>query len=389
MKFQCILIPEIYFGNNSHLELTRLTGRYGRKVLLITGIGSFNNLQQKNAILDAYASHGYKCMRETISGEPSTEQIDSIAEKYRESDVACVVAIGGGSVIDAGKALSVMISVSGSVEQYLEGVGNRMYEGKKIPMVAVSTCSGTGSEVTQNAVISKVGPQGYKRSIRNVSVMPNIAIVDPMLTYSCPPSLTVSSGMDAYTQLLEAYISTNSNRFTDALVLDALHGLPLALKNAFLNSSHEQARIQLAYSAMVSGIGLTNAGLGLVHGFASVIGGYFSIPHGVVCATLLPAVIKKTTLAALREPGRYHVLLQKLAHAGRIFTDKPGESIELACKNLCETLYRMVEDFKIPGLRKYGVTEGDFDKIIASTGHKSHPVAFQAEELREILKERL
>lgn len=356
---------------------------------MITGKSSFNELPQRKTILDGIASLKIELFLESITGEPSTERIDFLSDRYRGMGIDCVVAIGGGSVLDAGKALSAMLGVEGSVEQYLEGVGNKQYQGKKVPMIAVSTCSGTGSEVTQNAVISKVGPEGYKRSIRHLSLMPNIAVVDPLLTVGCNPALTVSSGLDAYTQLLEAYLSTNANTLTDILVLDALKSLPNALKLAFADGSNTQARSQLAYSAMVSGIGLTNAGLGLVHGFASVIGGYFSIPHGVVCATLLPAVMGRTIDKVLLENDNKGRVMLKLADAGRHFTREQSKQPEELCRILKESLYGLVEEFQIPKLASYGVAPADFNKILANTGHKSHPVTFSREELRSMLEERL
>ena len=389
MRFQFIITPEIHFGNGSHNELPRLIERFGSRILLLTGKSSFSELPQRKTILDGIASLKIELFRETITGEPSTERIDFLSDRYRGMGIDCVVAIGGGSVLDAGKALSAMLGVEGSVEQYLEGVGNRQYQGKKVPMIAVSTCSGTGSEVTQNAVISKVGPEGYKRSMRHLSLMPNIAVVDPLLTVGCNSSLTVSSGLDAYTQLLEAYLSTKANPLTDILVLDALKGLPNALKLAFGDGSNLQARSQLAYSAMISGIGLTNAGLGLVHGFASVIGGYFSIPHGVVCATLLPAVMGRTIDKVLEDSGSKSQVMLKLADAGRHFTHEQSKRPEELCRILKESLYGMVEEFQIPGLGNYGVTRADFDKILAITSLKSHPVKFSREELRDMLEERL
>ncbi|HAJ99806.1 MAG TPA: alcohol dehydrogenase [Bacteroidales bacterium] len=389
MNFKLLLTPEIYFGVGAVSHLPKVMQRFGTKSLWITGGASFDKLHQSRELQSYMNTQGMDCSIERLSGEPSTLFIDTIADKYRGMGIDCIVSVGGGSVIDAGKTLSALLGVEGSVEQYLEGIGNKEYVGRKTPMIAVTTCSGTGSETTLNAVVSKVGANGYKRSMRHLALMPNVAIVDPALTVTCPPSVTGNSGLDAFTQLLESYLSPTATSFTDSLVFDALLGMPKALKNAYADGSSLPDRTTVAYGAMISGLGLTNAGLGLVHGFASVIGGFYHIPHGVICGTLLPAIINKSVHKMIKDRKRYHTALNKMAKVGKLFGAQRGFGMVDYCLQLTNSLYDLAETLNIPKLGSYGMGMEDVEKIVTQTGHKNHPVKLELAELSEILSERI
>ncbi len=233
-----------------------------------------------------------------------------------------VIAIGGGSVMDAGKAISAMVLQNDSVMAYLEGVGEgKQHNGLKVPMIAVATTSGTGSEATKNAVLSQVGENGFKKSLRHDNFVPNVAILDPELMVTCPQSVTVASGLDALTQLLGAYVSTKATPLTDALALSGIEHF----KEGFMGvcsglSKDTQMRGHMAYASLMSGIVLANAGLGIVHGFASSVGGYFDIPHGVVCGTLLGEAVKLNIQLMNQDKDRYNEALKKYAKVGSILT---------------------------------------------------------------------
>ena len=230
-----------------------------------------------------------------------------------------VVSIGGGSVIDAGKALSAMLPLDEPVKEYLEGVGTRKHPGTKIPFIAVPTTAGTGSETTGNSVLSETGPEGYKRSLRHENFIPDIALVDPELTLSCTSLQTAISGMDAFTQLLESFLSTRCNNLTDALALEGILHVRNSLKTAVSAGDDPEARAGMSYASMLSGIAITNAGLGLVHGFASSIGGRKDIPHGVICGTLM-GIVNRAIIERLLKEGKDPAALEKYIRLGKLLS---------------------------------------------------------------------
>ena len=325
-----------------------------------------------------------------ISSEPSPEMIDTIVADPAFAEIDLVIAIGGGSTIDAGKAISAMLAEKENVSRFLEGVGTLFPSGRKLPFIAIPTTSGTGSEATSNAVISSIGDQGFKNSLRHDNFIPNLALVDPTLTLSCSTKLTVACGMDCFTQLVEGYLSTKSSSFTDALAIDGLKAIHRSLRQVFADGSNLQARTDLSYAALLSGIILTNSGLGTVHGFASVIGGLFAIPHGVVCGTLM-APVNGFTLASLRKTtgGNDHPALGKYARLGKIFSQLKNKTISWYQDYFIEEIKQLTDDLDIPKLSKYGLTTADVQKIVAKTGNKYNPIQLSKEELTSILYSRI
>ena len=319
-SFQFSSLPEIRFGPGKRQELTEVLRKFGTRILLLTGSSSIHNSGHGESIIRALDDAGLDVVRETIAHEPSPSMVDRIAEKGREQDSQVVVAVGGGSVMDAGKAVSAMIPVSGGIKDYLEGVGTLVHPGDKVPFIAMPTTSGTGSEMTKNAVISEVGEAGFKKSLRHDNFIPEVAIIDPEMMLSCPAPLTASSGMDAFSQLLESYISTSSNPMTDALALQGLKQIKKYLLRAFLEGEENlEARSGMALAAMFSGITLAQAGLGLVHGFASPLGAHFHIPHGVVCGSLMAPVFAPTIDLLIDQTDQ--PALKKLVNARQVFED--------------------------------------------------------------------
>lgn len=387
-SFQFSALPEIQYGIGKRNELAGLVEKYGKNVLLLTGSSSVHNSGHGEEIVNGLENAGYSIRQEVIAREPSPSKVDEIVERQRGSEIDVVVAVGGGSVMDAGKAVSAMIPVDGKTRDFLEGVGTSVHPGVKIPFIAMPTTSGTGSEMTKNAVISEVGASGYKKSLRHENFIPEVAVIDPEMMLSCPAGLTASSGMDAFTQLLESYVSTNANPMTDALALQGLKQIKKYLLRAFLEGENNiEARAGMALAAMFSGITLAHAGLGLVHGFASPLGGLFHIPHGVVCGTVMAPVFSQTIDILMENPENQAV--QKLVIVSKVFADFKYKKDREYLQAFQEKLHHITSLLEVPRLSEFGVSEDDIPKVIAQTSHKNHPVELSGEQLEEILRSRI
>lgn len=380
--------PKIHFGINSCSRITHEILSFGKNILLVTGDRSYSHTNIQPAIEKYFLREDLSWNRYIVSGEPSPLVVDSAVEKYREKQIDVVVAIGGGSVIDAGKAIAAMMKEKGGVKDYLEGVGTKRPSGNRLPLIALPTTSGTGTEATKNAVISEIGKDGFKKSLRHENYVPDVAIVDPELTMECPPEITASSGMDAFTQLLESYISSSATPITDKLAISGLEAVARSLKAAFIDGNNTEARTDMSYAALLSGITLANAGLGVIHGFAQPLGSLFPIPHGVVCGTLMGSV-NRLTVKRLKQNYPTSIFLEKYANVGRIFASNRNLKREQAIQILSEVIDQFTEDLCIPRLGEYGVKENDFDVIISHTGLKNHPVKLSADDLKQILSQRL
>ena len=353
---------------------------------MLSGRNSLVKTGTFDLIVQSIQQQNIKVYAEKIEMEPNPSLIDTITGLYHKKNIDVVVAIGGGSVLDAGKAVSAMLPLNEPVKTYLEGVGTKKPSGQKIPFIAIPTTAGTGSETTKNAVISEIGNDGYKKSLRHDKYIPDIALIDPFLTINCPKEITAASGMDAFTQLLEAYLSDQCDEMTSSLIFSALKAINRSLVKTYKDGRDIVARTDMSYAAMISGIGLANAGLGVIHGFASPLGGYFKIPHGVVCGTLM-APCNKYTVNHLFETNKTNSLKKYQTIAG-IFLNSPNPVLD-DIKRFIEYLYLLTEDLKIPVLEKYGITENDFDKIINETSNKNNPVKLENQDLLNILSERL
>jgi len=377
--------PQLYFGTGKISTLPAISKTFGSKILLITGANSFQSAAYSSTLLDQLNAN--ECVIEhcTIDKEPTPFMIDDAVNKFASLNCDVVVALGGGSVLDAGKAISAMIPVKDSVKHYLEGVGTKTHPGVKIPFIAIPTTSGTGSEATKNAVLSETGENGYKKSLRHNNFVPNVAILDPSLTLSCPQTRTAASGMDAFTQLLESYLSTTANPITDALAIEGLKRIAASLLNAYHDGTNVNARSDMTMAAYLSGITLANAGLGLVHGFASSVGGYYEIPHGVICSSMMAAA-NKITVQKLRSEKSNIEALEKYATVGRLFSDQQNKSNEYYIDSLLDLISNWTDEMNIPKLSRGGVTLNDVEKIVKSTDNKNNPVKLNNDEIEEVLK---
>ena len=387
--FSFARIPRIEFGAGRFSMLPDIASSYGEMSLIITGGSSLKKSGRLDILLEALSSKGVTPYIEPIAGEPSPDFIDGISSKYRRKDISTVIAVGGGSVMDAGKAVSAMLKIDKSVEGFLEGIGGDVHSGNKVPFIAVPTTAGTGSEATKNAVLSKVGPGGYKISLRHENFVPDIALIDPELMISCPAEITAACGMDAFVQLLESYVSVKPTPMTDTLALSGMEAVSRSLISACTDGEGDiVARSDMAYGALISGITLANAGLGVIHGFASSIGGLFNIPHGVVCGTLLAAATKKN-IEILKEKDPDRIQLIKHARVGAILSGSiyDDSNIFELCDMLIDVLYGWSERLQMPLLGRYGVTEADINRIAAATELKNNAVKLTREDIEEILKE--
>lgn len=386
-SFTFSALPKIIFGNGSFSRLPGLIKGYGPNAIIVTGKKSFRESSHNTFLLQEMDASGIKHKTIIIPGEPSPEMIDNAAEQLRSFNACVVVSIGGGSVLDAGKAISAMLTADGSVTEFLEDVGTKEHPGTKIPFIAVPTTSGTGSEATKNAVISKTGASGFKKSLRHDNFIPDIALVDPELTLNCPPEITAASGMDCFSQLVEAYLSTKASAFTDALAIEGLKAVKKSLFRSFLNGNNKEARAGMSFAALTSGICLANAGLGVVHGFASSIGGMYEIPHGLICGTLM-GECNEATVRKLKASGSNPSAMIKYASLGQLFIDKQGMDNGYYVDVFIEFLNGMTEKLNLPCLKNAGVRKSDIPSICNATGVKNNPVKLDNRELESILIKR-
>ncbi len=356
------------------------------RLLLITGGHSYLESVYYQQLKEGLNRAKVTCVEARVTHEPSPELIDDITCMARQEDIGMILAIGGGSVLDAGKAVSAMMKVPGPVTDYLEGVGTKEHDGSKVPFIAVPTTSGTGSEATKNAVLSKVGETGFKKSLRHDRFVPDYALLDPQLTLNCPPLITAASGMDALNQLLEAYLSVKASPFTDALALSGLQKAFLALEPLCLESPEDIGlRGEMAYGAYLSGIVLANAGLGYVHGYAGVIGGMLDIPHGVVCGKLNAGVFEAVAHRIVNNKEINGEAYGKLLTLGDLIKCNSNHDIK-KIDAVIHKFYLMEERLKLPSLSSYGLSWEMARKAVPLTSGKECPVKVASEELEQVLK---
>jgi len=380
--FEFVTSERIVFGNGTLAQIKDAAQEFGQKVLLVCGSGSVPMDKLFNFLEDGDIT----CEIFRVEGEPNISTIEDGLSLAKSSGSTFVIGYGGGSVLDTAKAISAMMTNSGEVMDYLEVIGG----GKKIvnlpaPMVAIPTTAGTGTEVTRNAVIASEA-QHVKVSMRSPLMIPKIAIVDPELTKTMPPSVTASTGMDAITQVIEGYVSNKANPMTDALAREGIIRGSKALLTAYQNGSDSQARYDMSLTSLFGGLVLGNSGLGAVHGFAGPIGGMFNAPHGAICASILPSVMKFNALE-ISNRGDMDVVQKKFTEIAQWITGKPNATINEGIAWI-ENLARQLN---IPGLKAIGIKKSDFGSIIEkasiSSSMQKNPVKLDTDTLLRILEE--
>jgi alcohol dehydrogenase class IV len=392
--FELGRLPRITFGPGVFSRVPAIVAGHGARALLVTGGHSFNASPRRAELEAGLAEAGVTLVGSTtVSGEPGRADVEGPVAAYRDRDVAVVIGIGGGAALDTAKAIAGLLPVGTELIDHLEGVGRGVpYPGGALPVVAVPTTAGTGSEATRNAVITERGPAGYKRSFRDESMVPADAVVDPDLLATAPRALIAANGLDALTQLLEAMTSQRATPFTDALARDGLAAVRRGLLAWHADPGGPDApaaRSQMAYAALLSGVCLANAGLGAVHGLASPLGGQLPIPHGMACG----AVLWQTTRAnitALTERVPESVALAKYAQAGRILADQTESIRDGAARvALVDTLHDMVERLEVPSLSTFEMRHEQIPAVVADSpgsSMRTNPVALTEAELMAVLE---
>lgn len=391
MNFQIARLPALHFAAGAVAEVGQRAQAWGQHALLVTGAASFEQLDRRFGILQQIRDSGLEVVeRIAVSGEPSPQRIDQIVASLSGADIDVVVAMGGGSVLDAAKCVAGLLPSGDSVMEYLEGVGRgKVHDGSTVPMVAVPTTAGTGSEASMNGVLVD-HERGFKKSFRHPALVPQLAVVDPDLLATSPQTLIAANGCDALSQLLESYLSSNASPFTDGLALSAIEQMGRGLIPLWESAGEDaEARSAVAYGSMVSGITLANAGLGAVHGLAGPIGGLFPIPHGVVCGTLLGEA-NRINVEALhsRSPDsdalrKYGMIGEKLGFSeSRTATPERVEA-------LVDGLMGWVEQLQIPRLGELGVGVDDVPRIIQLSDQKANPITLTEAEFSEIVSSRI
>jgi alcohol dehydrogenase class IV len=382
--FEFATAARIVVGQGRAAELPGILAGLGSRALVCTGANPARHAGLLAGLMLPAAVF-------PVAGEPTVELARAGIAAAREHGADVVAAIGGGSVIDAGKAVAMLLGNGGDPLDYLEVVGSgRPITRPAAPCVAVPTTAGTGAEVTANAVLAVPAHQ-VKASLRSPLMLPRVALVDPLLTVSCPPPVTAASGLDALTQCLEPFVSVRATPLTDGLAREGLRRAGTALRAAYADGQDVQARADMALCSLLGGMALANAKLGAVHGLAGVIGGTADVPHGIACAAVLAPVIDANVraLRSGRPAGAGHDPLGRYAETARLLTGNPAASIEDGLAWIRETLALL----NVPGLAAFGLGPqlvGDIAaKAMISSSMQGNPVTLSHAELEEILLQAL
>ena len=381
MPFEFATAARIVFGEGAASEVAPAAAAMGRRALLVTG----ERADRAAAFVRALEAAGLTVSQFRVSGEPSIDTIATGTVYARGEACDVVVAVGGGSAIDAGKALAVMLTNPGEPLDYLEVVGRgQPLRQPSAVFIAVPTTAGTGSEVTRNAVLA-APERGVKASLRSPYLLPRLALVDPELTLDLPPALTASTGLDALTQLIEPYVSIRANAMTDLYAVEGLRTAGASLPRAWANGGDREARRGMCWASLLGGLSLANAGLGAVHGFAAPVGGMFPAPHGAVCAALLAPAIA-INVEALRRRAPEGRALARYDEVARLLTGKPHAT----AADGIEWIAALCRRFEIPALRAYGVTAAHIPLLASraadASSMKGNPIKLTREELEEIIR---
>lgn len=381
MRFEFATATQIVFGAGTLREVGSLVKPMGGRALVVTGRDS----QRAEKLIALLRESRVAVTNYSVTGEPEISTVERGVTCARNEQCDLVIGFGGGSVIDAAKAIAAMLTNDGELLDYLEVIGRgKALTKPSAPFIAIPTTAGTGSEVTRNAVLASP-EQRVKVSLRSPLMLAKVALVDPELTYDLPPALTASTGLDALTQLIEPYVCARVNPLTDGLCREGIVRAARSLRHAFSDGRNKNAREDMAVASLFGGFALANAGLGAVHGFAGPIGGMFPAPHGAVCAALLPHVMA-TNLRALRARASGGDSWRRYEEIGRLLTGKNQATAEDGVKWVAE----LVRALQIPKLANYGLKPEHVSDVVAKAANassmKANPIPLTAEELSETLR---
>ncbi len=380
MRFELATATRIVFGPGTLREVVPAAQALGRRALVVTG----RSTERAAALVADLAAAGVSCAALSVSEEPSIELVRRGQRFARDERCDVVIGFGGGSALDAAKAIAALLTNSQDVMDYLEVIGGgQPLSVPGAPFIAVPTTAGTGTEVTRNAVL--VSPEHrVKVSLRSPLMLARLAVVDPELTHALPPDVTARTGLDALTQLIEPYTSNRANPLTDGYCLEGMKRVARSLRRACRDGHHAEARMDMSLASLLGGLSLANAGLGVVHGFAAPIGGMFPAPHGAVCAALLPHGMAMN-IRALRARARGTGTLQRYEAVARLLTGKAQANAEEGVEWVTE----LVKELEIPPLSTYGIQTGDVptlvEKASKASSMKANPLVLTSDELREVL----
>jgi alcohol dehydrogenase len=391
--FELGRLPRVAFGPGRIADVPAIVAGHGRRALVVTGGHSFRGSTRWPVLLDGLAASGVSVVDLTVEGEPSPELVDLAVAAHRGRGIDVVLAVGGGSVLDAGKAIAGLLRAETTVLDHLEGVGRGVpYVGPAVRFVAVPTTAGTGSEATRNAVLSRVGPDGFKKSFRDERLVARDAVVDPDLLVGLSPAAIAANGLDALTQLLESLVSPRSFALSRVLALEGLvaarDGLVPWCSAVAAGGDDPAARSRMAYAALLSGICLAHTGLGAVHGLASPLGARHPIGHGEACGATLVAATR-VNVAALEARASSAPALGRYAEAGRVLTGRPRLDDAAARRALVEVLAGWAHHLGIRGLASFGVEESDLAPLVADargTSMRTNPIELSDGEVEGILR---
>jgi len=380
MRFEFATATRIIFGAGKLKQIGPIAAEMGHRALVVTGLAT----ARTQPLLDLLVAQGIDREIFPVSGEPTLELVQQGLQHARLATCDLVIGFGGGSAMDAGKAIAALMTNGGDLLDYLEVIGR----GKPItrpaaPYIAIPTTAGTGAEVTRNAVLASPEHR-VKVSLRSPHMLPRIALVDPELTYSLPPEVTASTGLDALTQLVEPFVSVRANPIVDAFCREGMLCATRSLRQAYEHGNDVKAREDMALASLLGGLALANAGLGAVHGIASVVGGMFPAPHGAVCARLLPHVMEANVRALQeRQPGSD--ALRRYDEVARILTGRDHAKAADGVKWVQE----LGAALQIPPLASYGMTLADLPTVVeksaVASSTKANPIQLTLDEMREIL----
>jgi alcohol dehydrogenase class IV len=380
MQFEFATAGRIIFGPGTIRQIGGLAADLGRRAFVVTG----NTVERAAPLMEQLKAQGTTIIRFSIPGEPTTDLVLAAADHARSEGCEFVIGMGGGSVLDAGKVVAALLTNGGDLMDYLEVIGAGQPLGRKpAAYVAIPTTAGTGAEVTRNAVLDSPRHR-VKVSMRSPLMLPDLALIDPELTYSIPPDITAVTGLDAFTQLLEAYVSVNANPLTDGICREGLQRAARSLKKACLDAKNAGARRDMCLASLFGGLALANAKLGAVHGFAGPLGGMYDAPHGALCAGLLPHVLD-VNLKALQSRAPESSAIRRYDEVARIIT---GNAAARAQEGI-DWIQELCSQLQVPRLAEYGITEKDFQAIVAkskdASSMKGNPVLLTEAELLEVL----
>ena len=379
MNFEFAAPTRIIFGEGRLADIPKIVSAMGSRALVVEGRSG-----RAESLVRQLGDVGLATTTLQVSSEPTIALVEAGLAQARRERCDVVVALGGGSVVDAGKAISALLTNDAPVRDYLEVIGKaRPLTNRAAPFIAIPTTAGTGAEVTRNAVLMAEDEQ-VKVSLRSPLMLPAVAVIDPELTYSLPPSVTASTGLDALTQCIEPFVSPQANPLSDAVAREGMHRASGALLRAFRDGSDREARRDMAVASLCGGLALANAKLGAVHGFASPLCGMFPVPHGMACARLLP-LITEINVRAIRARMPNAAAVGRYDEVARIVTGDASARAEDAAVWLRE----LVAELSVPGLASYGVKGGDIPRVVAAARQASsmqgNPIVLTDAELCEAL----